>query len=198
MKKALLACCTLLPILILQGCTNTIKYDDKPASKTVEQELGVETLQSSTLSMMENMLSDSKVKKITQSSRPMMAVFGMINFTSDPIDLASINSQLMNELNKSNRFRYVALDTLGQASMEWQGRLYMLFEEPASAKQFADAVNADYLLIGEISNIIRTSPNTKRVYYRLTLKLLDKSKGAFIWLDQRELLKSEKSIVYGV
>ena len=198
MKKTLLACCALLPILILTGCTNTIKYDDEPASKTVEQDLGAETLQSSTLSMMETMLTDSKVQKVTQSSRPMLAVFGMINFTNDAIDLATLNNQLMTELNKSNRFRYVDLDTLAKASLEWQGRLYELFEEPSSSQQFADAVNADFLLIGEISNIIRTSPNSKKVYYRLTLKLLDKSKGAFIWLDQRELLKSEKSIVYGV
>jgi len=182
----------------LQGCTNTVKYDDKPAAKTVHQDLGTDTLQSSSLSMMETLLDDSKVKKITQSGRPQLAVFGMINFTNDKIDLATINGQLMSELNKSNRFRYTDIDTMAEAGMAWQNRLYTLFEEPASAKQLADAVNADYLLIGEISNVIRTGPNNKRVLYRLTLKLLDKEKGAFIWQDQRELLKSEKDVVYGV
>ena len=57
---------------------------------------------------------------------------------------------------------------------------------------------ADYLLVGEISNVIRTQPKQKKVFYRLSLKLLDQSNGETIWREQRELLKSEKNIVYGI
>ncbi len=135
---------------------------------------------------------------VLRCQRPMLAVFGLINFTYDKLDLATINGQIMNELNKVNRFRFSDQGLMSQESEKWKESLYQLFEEPASGLDLAKAVDADYLLVGEISNLIRTEPKTKKVYYRITLKLLDRKKGDYIWQEQRELLKSEKNIVYGI
>lgn len=198
MKRIKRVSLALLPLLALGACTNTVKYDDKPAAKTVQQDLGTQILQSSVISMTDTMLEDSSVQALSSSKRPMLAVFGMINFTSDEVDLTAINSELMSSLYQSNQFRFVDIEKMDNASQEWQKRLYDLFEDPANASQLSTAVNADYLLVGEISNVIRTSPHQKKVFYRLTLKLLDKKKEAFIWQNQRELLKSEKKVVYGV
>ena len=125
-------------------------------------------------------------------------MFGLINFTYDKLDLAAINGQLMNELNKANRFRFSDQEDMSAESEKWKDSLYQLFEDPASGQSLATAVAADYLLVGEISNVIRTQPKQKKVFYRLSLKLLDQSNGETIWREQRELLKSEKNIVYGI
>ena len=53
-------------------------------------------------------------------------------------------------------------------------------------------------MVGEISNIIRTEPKQKKVFYRVSLKLLEQDTGQYIWQQQQELLKSEKNIVYGI
>lgn len=198
MNKTFLIGCAFLASVFLQGCTNTVKYDDKPASKTVHKEVGEGTISSSSLSMLEGMLSDSEVQNATKSGRPILAVFGLINFTSDKIDLAAVNGQLMNELNKANRFRFSDQDAMASEGQKWENNLYQLFEQPESAQDLASQVNADYLLVGEISNVIRTQPKLKQVYYRVSLKLLDKNKGSYVWQEQRELLKSEKNIVYGI
>ena len=122
----------------------------------------------------------------------------LFNFTYDKLDLAAINGQLMNELNKANRFRFSDQEDMSAESEKWKDSLYQLFEDPASGQSLATAVAADYLLVGEISNVIRTQPKQKKVFYRLSLKLLDQSNGETIWREQRELLKSEKNIVYGI
>ncbi|MCK5790513.1 MULTISPECIES: penicillin-binding protein activator LpoB [unclassified Ketobacter] len=183
---------------MFQGCTNTVKYDDTPASKTVQKEVGADTISNNATAMLDAMLLDPEVQKATKSSRPKLAVFGLINFTYDKLDLAAINGQLMNELNKANRFRFSDQEDMSAESEKWKDSLYQLFEDPASGQSLATAVAADYLLVGEISNVIRTQPKQKKVFYRLSLKLLDQSNGETIWREQRELLKSEKNIVYGI
>ena len=198
MTKKIAMSCAILASLIFQGCTNTVKYDDTPASKTVQKEVGADTISNNATAMLEAMLLDPEVQKATKSSRPKLAVFGLINFTYDKLDLAAINGQLMNELNKANRFRFSDQEDMSAESEKWKDSLYQLFEDPASGQSLATAVAADYLLVGEISNVIRTQPKQKKVFYRLSLKLLDQSNGETIWREQRELLKSEKNIVYGI
>ena len=198
MKKSLLMGSLVLASLIFQGCTNTVKYDDAPASKTVQKDVNDDVISTSAVAMLESMMANDQVQKATKSSRPKLAVFGLINFTYDKVDLAAINGQLMNELNKVNRFRFSDQSLMSTESEKWKDNLYQLFEDPANGEALAKAVDADYLMVGEISNLIRTEPKTKKVYYRITLKLLDRKKGNYIWQEQRELLKSEKNIVYGI
>ena len=198
MTKKIAMSFAILGSLIFQGRTNTVKYDDTPASKTVQKEVGADTISNNATAMLEAMLLDPEVQKATKSSRPKLAVFGLINFTYDKLDLAAINGQLMNELNKANRFRFSDQEDMSAESEKWKDSLYQLFEDPASGQSLATAVAADYLLVGEISNVIRTQPKQKKVLYRLSLKLLDQSNGETIWREQRELLKSEKNIVYGI
>ncbi len=198
MTKKIAMSFAILASLMFQGCTNTVKYDDTPASKTVQKEVGADTISNNATAMLEAMLLDPEVQKATKSSRPKLAVFGLINFTYDKLDLAAINGQLMNELNKANRFRFSDQEDMSAESEKWKDSLYQLFEDPASGQSLATAVAADYLLVGEISNVIRTQPKQKKVFYRLSLKLLDQSNGETIWREQRELLKSEKNIVYGI
>ena len=198
MTKKLIMGCAILTSLIFQGCTNTVKYDDTPAAKTVQKNVSAEAISDNAVSMLEGMLEDTDVEKATKSSRPKLAVFGLINFTYDKLDLAAINGQLMNELNKVNRFRFTDQSAMSQESEKWKDSLYQLFENPANGQSLATSVSADYLLVGEISNVIRTAPKQKQVFYRVTLKLLDQSSGEYLWQEQRELLKSEKNIVYGI
>ena len=198
MNKKLLTGCLIGASLIFQGCTNTVKYDDTPASKTVQKEVKDAEITSSAVSMLDGMMANEQVVKATKSSRPKLAVFGLINFTYDKLDLATINGQLMSELNKANHFRFTDQGAMAKESERWKGSLYQLFEDAGSGESLATAVDADYLLVGEISNVIRTQPKQKQTFYRVTLKLLDQSSGQYIWQEQQELLKSEKNIVYGI
>ncbi|MDY6922291.1 MAG: hypothetical protein SV765_18985 [Pseudomonadota bacterium] len=198
MTKSFLASAAIALMLALAGCANTVKYDESIAGGTTRTQTDDGTISNAVNSMLEAMLADSQVQAATRSARPMLAVFGLINFTYDPVDLAAVNSQLMNTLSETNHFRFADQAAMTAASEQWKDNLYQLFEQPASGQQLAQAVDADYLLVGEISNLIRTEPKTKKVFYRVGLKLLDANSGEFLWQGKRELLKSEKDIIYGI
>ena len=184
--------------LLMQGCTNTINYDDKPASKTVKSELSDQKLEQVTTELLDAMLDDAEVKKATKSRRPVLAVFGVIDFTADKVDLAKINGQIYNQLSDSNRFRLSDANALANKSAELDLNLYDLVGDPKTTQKLAQPLDANYLLVGEISNVIRTKPKLKQVYYRVSLKLLDEKTGKFLWHEKQELLKSEKKIIYGI
>ncbi|HEX4938232.1 MAG TPA: hypothetical protein VFX11_06125, partial [Candidatus Kapabacteria bacterium] len=67
-----------------------------------------------------------------------------------------------------------------------------------ASKALSQSVGADFLLIGEISNVIRSQPQQKEVWYRLSLKLVDERSGQFLWQERREFLKSQKKVIYGI
>ena len=185
-------------VVLLQGCTNTVKYDDKPASKTVENDSSKDELTQITAKLLDHMLADSQLKAATRGKRPMMAVFGVINFSADDVDLAGINGQIYNQLNDSQRFRFTNANALAKQSAELNLNLHDFAEDPKTTQLLAKPVGADYLLVGEIRNIIRTQPKVKLVFYRISLRLLDTKSGQFIWEKQEEMLRSQKKIVYGV
>lgn len=184
--------------LLLQGCTNTVKYDDKPASKTIESNFTKDELTQVTAKLLDDMLADANLKTATRGKRPMMAVFGVINFSADEVNLAGINGQIYNQLNDSNRFRFTNANALAKKTAELDLNLHAFSEDPKTTQLLAKPVGADYLLVGEIRNIIRTQPKVKLVFYRISLRLLDSKSGKFIWQKQEEILKSQKKIVYGV
>ena len=196
MRKTLLIGCA-VAALILQGCANTVKYDDKPASKTVDSGISTDQLKTSSLTMVESLMKDPAVVQATNGKRPNLAVFGVIDFTADKVDLATINGHIYSELNKTNRFRFTDPQQLAEKSKDIAS-LYDLLEDTQTGQQLGQSLDADFVLVGEISNVIKTLPKTKEVYYRISLKLLDSKKGEFVWQEKDRLLKSKKNIVYGI
>lgn len=190
-----LALCT---TLALTGCTNTIKYDTAPVDKPVTHQIDTSTLQQSTRSMISAMVNNPQVLATLQSKRPVLAVYGLVDFTGEGVDITSLNNDIFSELNKSARFRFADSASLGRASQQQGSNLYDLLESPQAAQPLTQAVSADYLLIGEVSKIIRTQPTLKETFYRVSLKLVDPSSNTFMWEEKREFLKGQKKIVYGV
>lgn len=184
--------------LALTGCTNTIKYDTAPVDKPVTHQIDTSTLQQSTRSMISAMVNNPQVLATLQSKRPVLAVYGLVDFTGEGVDIASLNNDIFSELNKSARFRFADSASLGRASQQQGSNLYDLLESPQAAQPLTQAVSADYLLIGEVSKIIRTQPTLKETFYRVSLKLVDPNSNTFMWEEKREFLKGQKKIVYGV
>lgn len=198
MNKRMLTSLALCAGVVLTGCTNTIKYDSAPVAPVITHDITVETLQQSTDSMIAAMVENPSVQDATRSKRPVLAVFGLVDFTGEGVDIATLNNEILSELNKTARFRFADPANLSRASQQQNPDWYTLLESPAAAQPLTEAVNADYLLIGELSKVIRTQPTLKETFYRVSLKLVDPHRKRFVWEEKRELLKSQKKIVYGV
>lgn len=198
MKRILILGLAIVATLLSQGCANTVDYDKRIATSRIKTNLTTDDLKRNVGKMIDNMSADSGVMSATKGTRPVLAVFGVIDFTNDKVDLAGINGHVLNSLNQSNRFRFSDPEALIAASSNLENSLYDLVEQDSVAAKLANALDADFILVGEISNVVRTKPKIKQVYYRITLKLLDANTGTFIWQDQNELLKLEKSVIYGI
>ena len=199
MKQGFMAGLAVIAGLAVTGCTNTIKYDNAPiANQSTVQQVGLEQFEKSTDSMLASMLDDADVQAVSHAKRPMLAVYGMTDITSENIDTAALNSRIMTALDKSSRFRFVKDADLSKAVSNLNPNPYDLEEQPDAAKPLTSAVDADYLLIGQISRIIRAQPNVRDVFYRVTLKLVDPRNNKFVWQEQREFLKSEEKTIYGI
>lgn len=198
MNKVILSGLALCAGLTLSGCTNTIKYDSAPVEQAVVKEVDVNSLQQSTSSMINAMVESADVQEATKAKRPVLAVFGLVDFTGEGVDIAALNNDILNELNKTARFRFADSGSLSKASQDQNPNLYDLLDSPKAAQPLTQAVSADYLLIGEVSKVIRTQPTLKETFYRVSLKLVDPKSKDFVWEEKREFLKSQKKIVYGV
>jgi TolB-like protein len=148
--------------------------------------------------MVSALIESPEVKQAVGDKRPVVAVFGLVDLTSEGVDIASLNSGILNDLNRAARFRFADSAALGDANEQLNPNLYDLLENPAASKGLSQAVSADYLLIGEISNLVRTHPQSKEVYYRVSLKLVDAQSDQFLWQENREFLKSQKKVVHGI
>ena len=198
MKMSHMATLALGATLVLAGCTNTVKYDKVTDNKTMVQNVDTQTLERSTSAMINGMLGNSRVQAATESRRPVLAIYGLVDMTGEKVDVTAINNDLYAELNKTARFRFADAISLEQATREQNPNPYALLESPQAAQPLTRAVAADYLLIGEVSKVIRTQPNLKETFYRISLKLVDPASNHFVWEEKREFLQSQKKIVYGV
>ena len=199
MKKGFMAGLALLAGLTLAGCTNTIQYGTAPvANESVDHKIGMDKFEQATESMLADMLDDAGVQTISKAKRPMLAVYGVLDITSEKLDVNSLNALIMKHLDESSRFRFVSQDALKKALTDLNPNPYDLEDKPAAAQPLTSAVDADYLLIGEISKIIRAQPTLKQVYYRVSLKLVDPKDKKLVWQGKREFLKDEKKIIYGI
>lgn len=197
MKSAPLAA-LLLAATLLPACTNTIKYDDQSLQKAVTNSIGLDQFQKSTQSMVDSLLTSPGVQNATRGQRPRLAVFGLVDFTGENIDIQALNNGMFSQLGQSARFNFADPASLTRADQQQKPNRYDLLEDPAAARALSQAVSADYLLVGEISNIVRTQPAEKQVWYRVSLKLVDTRNNRFLWQENREFLKSQKKIVYGI
>lgn len=185
--------------LLLAGCTNTIKYDDAPVRKAVATTgISQTEFQKSTQAMVSAMLQSPGVIAATRNARPKLAVFGLMDFTSENLDIKALNNGMFAQIGQSARFNFADPAALAKADQQQNPNRYDLLENPAASKSLSEAVGADYLLVGEISNVVRTQPTLKETFYRVSLKLVDQKNGQFLWQENREFLKSQKKIVYGI
>ncbi|HVL00676.1 MAG TPA: hypothetical protein VM553_12730 [Dongiaceae bacterium] len=198
MKLRLLSALLLGTGLLLSACTNTIKYDSKPVKPATKTNINLTEFQKATQSMVNSMLQSAPVLDVTRNQRPKLAVFGLVDFTGEDIDITALNNGMFSQIGQAARFNFADPAALTKADQAESPNRYDLLEDPAASRTITQAVGADYLLIGEVSNVIRSQPQQKEVWYRLSLKLVDERNGRFLWQERREFLKSQKKIIYGI
>ncbi len=184
--------------LVGSGCTNTVQYGDASKPEVVTTEFGISDLQNMVSKMTDNMIANPTVMSYTYAKRPALALDSLTNRTGRPLNTRVVTSVISQKLQTQDSFRLIEGMTIENTKQRLRLQSADALEEPASAHKVSSALGADLFLYGDVSEVVRTHPTTKEVFYRVNMQLLDNKSGGVVWREEKEFLKSQKKTVFGI
>ncbi len=181
----------------LSACTN-VKYGDATAVETVNTDFGSTDLQMIAEKMVDDLLASGAVAQISAGGkRPILFVDKIKNKTTEHIDTESITDTMSTKLLNSGKFRFVDMTAVNAVmdQMDYQKNSGLVDE--AKAVHMGKQLGAQYMLYGNFSSIVKTSGNTRDVYYKFTMKLTDIESGLVEFQSEKEIRKTKKKSLMG-
>jgi len=206
----------ILNTLVLALCVasvscSSVKYGDPTDEETVNIKFGITDRQRMTDTMVQSLLEAPGLAYLDHSGkgddkRVIIYMGSIENRTSEHIDTTGISDSIRVSLLKSGRFRLVA-GKQGQAEIDEQVRFQQGSGKvnPAQAKEFGKQLGADVILYGVLRSIEKKrgrslesgGVKTRRTDYQFTLNCENIETAEFIWADEKDITKSEKTGLFG-
>lgn len=188
-----------LGMLSLTACSNKVSYEDAGEVETVTTGFGSTDLQQISIKMVDSMLIAGSVQNITKdNNRPVLFIDGVKNKTSEHIDTESITDTISTKLINSGKFRFVDMTKIESVKQQYQHQKDSGLVDQDTAVNVGKQIGADYMLYGNISSIVKRDSNTKDVYFKFTLKLMDIETGIIEWQDEKEIRKQDNKTLFGL
>ncbi len=175
--------------LAAAGCGTTVEYGDAKAVETVTVDFGSTDLQMIAEKMVRSMLA---APVIAEANRPVLQVSAVRNQTGEHIDTKAITDKIRTTLIQSGKVQFTAADARQEMVDELQYQRDSGYVDPSTRTQIGRHVGASYLLTGDIASIRKSKDDTKDVYYKITLNLVDLETGLISWTDEKEIRKREE------
>jgi penicillin-binding protein activator len=165
-----------------------VNYGDAKAVELVTNEFG-----STDLQMIAEKMTGSLLETGIFQGRPTVTISTVKNKTSEYIDTNNVMSSIQTSLVKSGKVRFVRSIGEMQAGVDELQRQNQsgLYRQSTTAK-IGNMTAAKYTMEGELTSIVKQNANTKDVFYKFTLKLLDVQEGTIEWQDEKEIRKTSK------
>ncbi len=176
-------------LLFGASCGTKVEYGDPDAVETLTVDFGSTDLQMIAEKMVRSMLS---APVIQEQNRPVLQVATVKNKTNEHIDTRSITDKIRTTLIQSGKVRFSAAESRDEVLEELEYQRGSGYVNAETRKQVGKQVGADYLLTGEISSIAKHRGNTRDVYYKITLNLVNLETGLIDWADEKEIRKGER------
>lgn len=175
--------------LVAAGCGTTVEYGDAKAVETVTVDFGSTDLQMIAEKMVRSMLA---APVIAEANRPVLQVSAVRNQTGEHIDTKAITDKIRTTLIQSGKVQFTAADARQEMVDELQYQRDSGYVDPSTRTPVGRHVGASYLLTGDIASIRKSKDDTKDVYYKITLNLVDLETGLISWTDEKEIRKREE------
>ncbi len=210
MKNFKLLIPALIAGLFVSSC-NTLNYGDAEAEETVTIGYGSTDKQAFAGAMVDSLIVSPALNYVTgpgkrDDLRIIVYMGGVQNRTSEHIDTTGITDSIRKIMLSSGKFRFVTTAS-GQSEIGDQvnfqqesGRV-----DPAMARDFGKQLGADVVMYGTLRSIEKTrdrtianvGTKTDDLYYQFVLECANIETGEVIWLDEKELRKTEKTSLFG-
>lgn len=184
--------------LALSGCASKVEYGDAQARETVTTGFGSTDLQQIAAKMVNDMLTFPPVVQMTQDRRPVVFVDRIKNKTTQHIDTESITDTIESKLINSGKFRFVDMSKVEavREQLEYQADSGMV--DQSTAIRMGNQIGAEFMLYGNLSSITKRDSDTKDVYYKFTLKLMNLKTGIIEWSGEKEIRKTRERSLFGL
>lgn len=180
------------------GCANTVQYGEASKPATVTTEFGVTDLQNMASKMTDNMINNPTVMSYTYGHRPTLALDSLTNNTGRPLNTGVVGSVVSQKLQTLGAYQLIEGNSVANAKSRLRLQSPDALDDVMNAQKVCSSVGADLFLYGDVSEVVRTHPTAKEVYYRVSMRLLDSKSGGVVWQEEKEFLKSQKKIVFGI
>jgi len=207
MKTALLFLAA-APLFSLASCS-TVRYDDPDKVETLTIDFGSTDLKTIAADMVTSLNSAPQLAYIDKpgSDKRLILYVGKIqNRTSEHIDTEGITDAIRDAALSSGRFRFAASaqeqDEIGEQVRFQQGSGRV---DPDQARSFGKQIGADAVLVGTLRSIEKGKGRTlesggvkkEDVYYQFVLECVGVETGELIWMNIKDLRKTEKRGIFG-
>ncbi|HED39410.1 MAG TPA: penicillin-binding protein activator LpoB [Chromatiales bacterium] len=184
-------------LLLLQGCSNKVAYQDATEVETTTIDFGSTDLQQIAAKMVDSLLTFPPIVEVTRERRPVMFVDKIKNKTTEHIDTESITDTITTRLLRSGKFRFIDMTKVADVreQLAFQNRGGMVNRNTAA--QIGRQIGAEYMMYGNLSSIVKKSSDVKDVYYKFTLKVMHLESGIIEWSDEKEIRKTREKSLFG-
>lgn len=183
---------------LVAGCASKVEYGDAQARETVTTDFGSTDLQQIATKMVNDMLTFPPVVQMTQDRRPVVFVDTIKNKTTEHIDTESVTDTIESKLINSGKFRFVDMSKVEavREQLEYQADSGMVDE--STAIRMGQQIGAEFMLYGNLAGITKRDSDTKDVYYKFTLKLMNLKTGIIEWSGEKEIRKTRERSLFGL
>lgn len=185
-------------VIGLSGCASKVDYGDATARETVTTDFGSTDLQMIAAKMVDDMLVFPPLVQMTSDRRPVAFVDTIKNKTVEHIDTESVTDTIQSKLLNSGKFRFVDMTVVDRVRQQLDYQSDSGLVDPNTAVAMGRQIGAEFMLYGNLSSIVKKAGNTKDVYYKFTLKLLNLQTGIIEWSNEKEIRKTRKKSLFGL
>ncbi|MBN2373310.1 hypothetical protein JXL19_05960 [bacterium] len=188
----------IIPLSILMGCATgmkTVRVEPDYSKKEYT------TFSASDLIIIAEKMTQSLVEHFDfGAERPLVRVDIVKNKTDEHVDTKSITDSITAKLVNSRKVRF-AVDYAEREEYEkraseeaFESRIS---DEDRQQVYLTDQEAPKYRIYGELSNIKTITEDTKDVFFKFTLKMVDFRTGTLEWADEAQLRKIGKKGTFG-
>ena len=187
----------IISFVILMGCATGMKTERVSADYS---EKAYTTFSATDLIIIAEEMTQSLVEHFEfGKERPLVRLDVVKNKTDEHIDTKSITDSIATKLVKSGKVRF-AVDYAEREAYEKRAA-EEAFETRISEEDrqvyLTDQKAPKYRIYGELSSIKTITEDTKDVFFKFTLKMVDFRAGTLEWADETQLRKVGKKRMFG-
>lgn len=184
--------------IFLTNCSNKVSYGDAGEVETVTTAFGSTDLQQSSITLVDSLLTAPHIVKILEGKRPVLFIDGIKNKTSEHIDTESITDTISTKLINTGKFRFIDMTKVESVKKQYDYQKSSGLVDDETGVAIGKQIGAEYMLYGNISSIVKNAKNTKDVYMKITLKLMDIESGIIEWQGEKEIRKQNNKTLLGL